>query len=1242
MASKTQRSRVLTGAMSLLPPQDKLPEGDSLQLDNFKVDLSTGELRSRLGAVLMDNSPVGSGLYHTLARNTRIGGDDARYSGIGTELYFGPQPARATLISGGFDGQKIGLAFYQGHGWAINRSKQIRIEDDVARPYFPKALTTAPVAALDDETSIEMEEFDDGSPTLNVQTSNDGVTWEQDVTDGAATSGSLCTASYDDVNKQSGAGSLSLVCNEPQTVLVQVKLGAAIDTRTSGVARDADKFLLWVYLSDPKAVRSVTVTLRNAPAAGESQGLSVEAHLVAGTSWDPAMVFNQAAQSWTEIGLRRILNIDSFQQRITEAAAQAKAGTLDYQLVTDLTSQLSQFLRQPALQVIAAGDPQILSQNNVPAQQASDFDWSAVTEIDVTFVLSASCEIHLDRARFTANVGVSLSGDVAYYITVLDDILHESNPSPVSNDLIVNNQPVKLTNIPVSQDPDLAPHVRGRRIYRIGGGLSQALQVGTLWDNSTTTWSDTTSVDQATADGIQMPFDHDGPPAARGVVGPFFGKLIAFSTAAHPSRVFWTKAAEPAFFPGSADEDIGNWEDAGADDDELLMITDHKQRLILYKQRSVWLYPGDPEKVSPVKTNANIGLVGPNAVVNAGAVDYLVGPEGVYVFNGDFETKISQAIDPIFKGDWTRLNSVDAIPPIDATGIVNCAIGLIGDRLRVCYPEAGRSVPNVILICHLSTGRWEREKYTGLPAPAFTVMNYEGPGRYMMAGFTGGYLYILDAIGWRGDNGAAFHAVWQSGFLDQGLPDNRKVYSDLEITFKTAYDSVVSTLSVYAVYDTDNAYGVKSLLGTISANARSTLFLRIQDASGNVGVTAKNIAIRIECDVQAVVAIYAVYLHWYPEERLADSFDSGPTDFAIPERVKEIDYVEMFLTAQGQQVSRLLTSDLPGSLMTVRETTLFAAPNGRGNVRFRLASVIDGRNFRLQTYNTPFGPAFQMHQARVRMRPIGEYIDGTLPTPEFYESPEFSVAPGRVGELKDFLLDYDVSGPGGLLVIYSDMPGGALAVRRTLQLPAQTTRGIYVFPLESAIDVTTDTLPAGQLFKARLYPPPGGILRLHGRAQFRARVIGVYFAGGNGEVWATQPLDLFGGMSVYREISIEAQTAGPMLLDFQTELPGQDMQTVATFTLNPSSSTAGRLPVYFRLKGNAKGRLQLLRVRGNYETRIFSVKLLGRRLEVNGGGWEWKPVPLEPTPDAWANIQMPVRSTPEAFEWRELAVDPIE
>lgn len=286
-------------------------------------------------------------------------------------------------------------------------------------------------------------------------------------------------------------------------------------------------------------------------------------------------------------------------------------------------------------------------------------------------------------------------------------------------------------------------------------------------------------------------------------------------------------------------------------------------------------------------------------------------------------------------------------------------------------------------------------------------------------------------------------------------------------------------------------------------------------------------------------------------------------------------------------------------------------------------------------------PLFIIHKFRFRQRVVGEYIDGTIN--EYYESPEFSVAPGRVGELKDFLVDYDISAAGGRLELYSDLPNHALALVRTLAIPYYTAgRQVYAFPLENPADVTTEELPAGQLFKVRLYPPPGGILRLHGRAVFRARVIGVYFEGQNGEVFETQDLDLAGGMGIFRNLEITAQTSGAITVETYTELPNQDMRLIDSQTINPRSTTTRRLPVILRLPGNCKGELQRFRVTGSGSTRILGMKALGRRLEVNGGAWQWYPIPFEATLDAWMPIQMPVRSTPEAFDWVDVPVDVIE
>ncbi len=889
------------------------------------------------------------------------------------------------------------------------------------------------------------------------------------------------------------------------------------------------------------------------------------------------------------------------------------------------------------------GAPQ--PQTYPPSVQNLNLDWTGLSEFGVSFQVSDICQVGVDLAEVVGAVNNNSTGAINYFVSFANQFNEDGIPGPASNAVIGGAQQITLNSIPVSSSPD----VTQRYLWKIGGGLSQAYLVGVLPDNSTTTFVDMTTNAQLQDDDIVMPGTNiqdsrDLPPPAYQALGPFFGKILLFRTDLHPARMWWTPSGQPWYVPGALDEEVGNWIDVGPDDDPIVKATDHKQMAIIYKQRSIWRLPGDPDTTDPVKTNSTIGLVGANAVANAGLLDYVCGPEGVYSFNGDYETKVSTPIDAIFKGDFVDLEDGTTLPPLNIAAINTVALSVINDRLRVSYPQSGGE-PNAVAVMHIPSGKWTREIYN-LAAPAFTVMNYEGPGALQMAGATGtgggGYLYHLES-GYLDDSGP-YHAVWQSAYYDQDLPDNLKVYTDIEIDAQTMQgQSGNTTLTVYAVFDN----GTQVTLGTItsgsSAKPRQTFIFKIMAPNGtDLGRTAKNVAIRIEGNILGVVIIYGAYVHWYPEERTALSWDTGITDLGMPERVKEIDYLEFYMQGSGQQLSKVLYSDLPGSMLVSRDTQAVTAPNGRGTPRFRLAAPIDGRFFRLWMGNNPSGSTFQLFRAQCRFRPIGEYIDGTIG--EYFECPEFSIAPNRVGELKDFALDYDSAGGGGSLVVYSDLPGNSLQIVRTIPIPDQS-RALRVFPMEIpqlSAPGGSVALPYGQLFKVRIIPNSGAIIRLHGRAQFRARIIGVYFDGTRGEIWSTQPMDLLGGIAIFREIKIICQTTGAMFLEMRTELPGQQVSDIAAIPINTTTSTQGRLPITSRLPGTAKGNLQEFRLVGNAIARIFEVQVLARRLQTTDAPWDWVTVPLEPTPNEWANVDMPVRQTPEAFSWVDLAVDSIE
>lgn len=1333
MASKTEKQPIIPGALNLLSPGDKVQPGGSMLLDNWRVD-QNGELRSRQGSGI-EASEIGSGVFHTIAR----AGND-RFCGVGTELFWGA--SAGSVVASGFDGNPLGIAFFDAAGWVMNRSNQQRLglNGPTSTRWGVPPAATAPVAAAGALAVTELESFNSlganidvgyqdssgvfhdepqqtniltntgtltvtkgsaaivGSGTAFTQAmagtgiqivgTNNGVPgqWFAEVlsvTDATHatlaseytfdTAGGLSFYIYTSVRAASanttnvqppGSGaSLQVNVSAPGVwIVTDVLPGGGVNTTTQGAAQDDDLFQFWMYCTNPAAVTQFSVVLISG--ASDTAGLAAYVTI-------PGSALNQTPNTWTKINILRNVNIDAWSAAIeavgtvpTTVPNSSTPVSANPAELAALQTSYSQRLAAPhftELQqgVLLTGETLVSNGNLVTGGpgylggQPTAVNWAAITAFQVNVAISAACVFNLDSAYFTGTVGGVLTGSGNYFVSFANQWNEDGDLSPASNTIMCQGQSAELTGVPVSPDPQ----VTQRWIWRVGFGSSQTLLVGQISDNVATTFIDTVSVVSAQDTGLVAPTARTLPPPCSGVMGPYLSQLIAWGSVQYPCRYFWTEPGVPWAFPGQDDPNEGTWEDAGSADDPLVAITNHQLMALFYKARSLGRLYGSPDTADYQEVDSTCGLVGPKAVVNGGQVDYFMGPEGVYYRNYDSKVKISTDIDPIFKGDSVQLAGGEFIPPINKAYIGNAVLELCNDRLYVSYTEVGSTLNSMTLICQLPgqtaitdvpTYRWSR-MYINPAAvgnssnTGFTALHYDGNPYLLMAGVTAGgtgYLMDLEVAGLNNDSGESIHVAWQSRFFDQGLPDNYKRYSDYGLHFQTAFGGDgLSSLTVYVVCKLDGQDPVKVEIGTCSSAVETTVeFPLMGILTAGEDLRAKKVAIRVEGDIGSTCIIFDAYLRWYPEERAALTFDSGFTNLGISERVKQVDYVEIYGTGIGQEVTRQLWGDLPGSVLTIQQSDPMTLPTGKGDVRLRLPAILEGRNVRMTLSNPLNSQAFQIHQARLRQRVIGEYIDGTIG--EYFESPEFSVAPGRDGELKDLLLDYDSSATGGLLQLYADTnppeAGATLGVVRTASIPTGTRR-TFAFAFEDS----SNNLPYGTLFKIRIYPPPGGILRLHGRATIRARILGVFFDGAAGEQWLTQPLDLFGGIGVLREVAVIAATQGPMTFTVYTELPNKVMSAVASFPVSSTNQTT-RLPVYARLPGATKGQQQQFRLSGPYWCRLFEVKVLGRGLGNSSSGWEWRDVPMEATPNEWQPIQMPVRSTPEEFTWVDLPVDVIE
>ena len=161
MASRTEKQPIVPGALNLLTPGDKVPEGGSMLLDNWRVD-QFGMLRSRQGSNVLA-SEIGSGNFHTLAR---AAGD--RYSGVGTELFWGDNAE--TEVASGFDGNPLGIVFYDQAGWVMNPKVQLRLglNGPNSTPWGVAAPATAPAAGAGAWQVTEVESFDSLGANIDV------------------------------------------------------------------------------------------------------------------------------------------------------------------------------------------------------------------------------------------------------------------------------------------------------------------------------------------------------------------------------------------------------------------------------------------------------------------------------------------------------------------------------------------------------------------------------------------------------------------------------------------------------------------------------------------------------------------------------------------------------------------------------------------------------------------------------------------------------------------------------------------------------------------------------------------------------------------------------------------------------------------------------------------------------------------------------------------------------------------
>jgi hypothetical protein len=678
------------------------------------------------------------------------------------------------------------------------------------------------------------------------------------------------------------------------------------------------------------------------------------------------------------------------------------------------------------------------------------------------------------------------NGTYQFYTTFESaDQTLESNPSPASLPITVTNQSITLNSIPVSSDARVAM----RNIYAVGGTLQKAYQVATVPDNVSTSWTFSFSDLGATNAGVIMPTTNDPPPAAAGLIGPYFSRLFAWSTASHPNRLFYTDPDLPQYWPGSADPATGNWVDVGEEGEAILWCTMHTNVLVIYKEKSIWELVGDPATGYLQLMAQGIGISGAFAVVNAGPVDYFVGPGGLYRFDVNSLQDICGNIRPLFQAGMA-FNPTIAVS--GAGSIKNgttynpnsyfpyaVALGYGMGKLYIGYAEqTTTSVSYPLLVFHEESGRWFQHRGYGTPWCGFIF-----DGQEMVGLTTGGYNLDDFSDAYTQDyTNLSIACIYQSHYEDAGLPDNQKKWLEVVVDYEFAGD----TATVYVGYDNGNT--ALAALGTITGTSRKqTGFpLRMTSGADEDGVLAKTISVAIAAAASNLLIIHNVYVYYYEEARLAQAASTMPTDLSVG-KVKQCKEIELDIDASGGIVNAAIYSDLPGNTLAVRQTPQVAANTGRALMRYPLTTTgtppayIQGYLWRL-ALTAVTGP-FRLYGARMLMRVVGTFVEAYEATAGFvWDSMEltfesaitkiprtFAIALAAIPikRFREISLEIETFGGNVTLSFLTDLPGNAQAVRYTATINTGTAgRRVWRIPLPQLLAVPIAwsagiTYPAG-------------------------------------------------------------------------------------------------------------------------------------------------------------------------------------
>lgn len=636
-------------------------------------------------------------------------------------------------------------------------------------------------------------------------------------------------------------------------------------------------------------------------------------------------------------------------------------------------------------------------------------DYRSCVSVRVKVDFSDTTKLRFVSWTMIGDASGTLEGDdYKLYYTYTTDAGHESNPSDGADAITVNHTGIDVSAMTASGDAQAT----GQLEYLIGGRLGHIYRVRNTPVVGTTD-TITESEDDLTELGFQLEFDHDAVPSVGGLIGPYYGRLIAFGG----SKFYWSHTNKPYAFSG-AQLDAGDWTSIEEGIGDLQAATMRPGILYLYGENGVVVIQGDPGDLSSAVHRAAVqmGILTPNGVVQSPRGDFASMFEGAYMFNGDSAQLLSKKIDPIFKD-----------------GTFDPSSAAVGYRNEIYW----LSDANASYKFDSLTDRWFKD------SRAFTT--FYNDGSTFLGALAGGSGKIVELETGFTDDGVAIPIAYKTKAYNQGILDNEKVYNDFTIWIDTGGETV--TVQAYLNDGQDDETIIA--LGTVSSTSKERFVLQFTDEDGEIG---RNCAIRITGSVSAEVVIYERTFNWYPKAREGKSFDTSEQDFGT-HKVKILRQLMLDMDNPAT-VNITVKSDRPQPMANRSTSLSVATTSDRRMQPIIFTDEIIGRLFRV----TLDGADFRSYGGKALFQVFGTYLEGA--DGEYYLSDPLDFGSERVKLLREIEVVY--SGAGGTFTVSTDLPGNEIVARGTATFPAVTG--------EQSIKVRVDGFIKGRLYQAKFEP----------------------------------------------------------------------------------------------------------------------------------------------------------------------------